>query len=141
MLKLAGGSALAAALAGCSRLLGGGEGQDGAEADVPDEPIQAGLQTFTEGAAAVLGLQTQYGAELAVQRINEAGGVAGREIELDVRHEADAHVENYEQFVDEGKDVTFGPTSSGGHEALTQAVEEQGVVNVGTDGTVTTLYE
>lgn len=144
MLKAVGGTALAAALAGCSTLLGGGDGQQnqsGGSADVPDEPISAGLQTFTQGAAAVLGLQTQYGAELAVQRINEAGGVAGRQINLDVVHEADAHVENYRQFVDEGKDVTFGPTSSGGHAALAPEVEEQGVVNVGTDGTVTTLYE
>ncbi|PSP79217.1 ABC transporter substrate-binding protein [Halobacteriales archaeon QS_1_68_20] len=141
MMKAVGGSAIAAALAGCTRLLGDDGDDGGGSADVPDEPIQAGLQTFTEGAASVLGLQTQYGAELAIQRINDAGGVAGREIELDVRHEAEAHVENYQQFVDEGKDVTFGPTSSGGHEALTQEVEEQGVVNVGTDGTVTTLYE
>jgi branched-chain amino acid transport system substrate-binding protein len=141
-LQALGGTALAAALAGCSALLGddGDDGQAG-EGDVPDEPIQAGLQTFTEGPAAVLGLQAQYGAELAIQRINDAGGVAGREMELDVAHEADAYVENYTQFVDEGKDVTFGPISSGGHAALAPEVESQGVVNVGTDGTVTTLYE
>ncbi|ELZ81064.1 branched-chain/neutral amino acids amide ABC transporter periplasmic substrate-binding protein [Haloferax elongans ATCC BAA-1513] len=142
MLKAIGGTALAASLAGCTALLGDDESsQSEGAVDVPDEPVQAGLQTFTEGAAAVLGLQTQYGAELAVQRINDAGGVAGREIQLDVVHEADAHVENYKQFVDEGKDVTFGPTSSGGHAALAPEVENQGVVNVGTDGTVTTLYE
>ncbi|AFK19529.1 ABC transporter substrate-binding protein [Haloferax mediterranei ATCC 33500] len=142
MLKAIGGTALAASLAGCSALVGDDEpSQSGESADVPDKPIQAGLQTFTEGAAAVLGLQTQYGAELAVQRINEAGGIAGREITLEVVEEADAHVENYKQFVDEGKDVTFGPISSGGHAALAPEVENQGVVNVGTDGTVTTLYE
>lgn len=141
-LQVFGGTALAAALAGCSSLVGGDDaGSDDEGSDVPDEPIQAGLQTFTEGPAAVLGLQAQYGAELAVQRINEAGGVAGREIELDVAHEADAYVENYTQFVDEGKEVTFGPISSGGHAALAPEVESQEVVNVGTDGTVTTLYE
>lgn len=130
-----------AALAGCTELLGGDQASADNQAEVPDEPIAAGLQTFVEGPAAVLGLQTQYGAELAVQRINDAGGVAGREIQLDVLHEAGAHVENYQQFVDDGKEVSFGPTSSGGHQALVQEVEAQGVVNVGTDGTVTTLYE
>jgi branched-chain amino acid transport system substrate-binding protein len=142
-LKMAGGTALAAALAGCSTLLGSGESkQSGSSAsDVPDKPIKAGLQTFTEGAAAVLGLQAQYGAQLAVQRINEAGGVAGREMKLEVVHEGDSHVENYNQFVEEGKDVTFGPISSGGHAAMAPEVEKKGVVNVGTDGTVTTLYE
>jgi len=142
MLQAAGGTALAAALAGCSSLIGSDEQSDGTESsDVPDEPIQAGLQTFTEGAAAVLGLQAQYGAELAIQRINDAGGVAGREMELDVVHEADSHVDNYSQFVSEGKDVTFGPISSGGHAAMAPEVESQEVINVSTDGTVTTLYE
>jgi branched-chain amino acid transport system substrate-binding protein len=144
MLQAVGGSAVAAALAGCSTLIeeSGSTNQTGnGGGSVPDEPIQAGLQTFTEGPAAVLGLQAQYGAELAIQRINEAGGVAGREMQLDVAHEADAAVENYQQFVSEGKEVTFGPISSGGHAALAPEVESQGVVNVGTDGTVTTLYE
>jgi branched-chain amino acid transport system substrate-binding protein len=140
MMAAVGGTAVTAALAGCSTLLGGDEGEDGS-VEVPDEPVQAGLQTFTEGAAAVLGLQAQYGAELAIQRVNDAGGIAGREMELDVSHEADAYVENYKQFVDEGKDVTFGPISSGGHAAMAPEVEAQQVVNVGTDGTVTTLYE
>nr|WP_321111500.1 ABC transporter substrate-binding protein [Halorussus salinisoli] len=142
MLKAAGGTALAAALAGCSSLLGSGQEDSGqSSSDVPDEPIEAGLQTFTEGAAAVLGLQARYGAELAVQRINDAGGVAGREMNLDVVHEGDSHVENYNQFVEEGKDVTFGPISSGGHAAMAPEVESQEVINVSTDGTVTTLYE
>jgi branched-chain amino acid transport system substrate-binding protein len=141
MLQAVGGTAVAAALAGCSALLGQGDAGDSGGADVPDEPIKAGLQTFTEGPAAVLGLQAQYGAELAVERINDAGGVAGREMKLDVVHESDKHVENYKQFVEESKDVTFGPISSGGHAAMAPEVENQGVVNVGTDGTVTTLYE
>ncbi|WP_458185353.1 ABC transporter substrate-binding protein [Haladaptatus sp. NG-WS-4] len=142
MLKAVGGTALAAALAGCSTLIGNDEnGGGGGDADVPDKPIKAGLQTFTEGAASVLGLQTQYGAQLAVERINQSGGVAGRKINLDVVHEGDKQVENYKQFVEEGKDVTFGPTSSGGHAAMAPEVESQEVVNVGTDGTVTTLYE
>jgi len=142
MLKAAGGSALAVALAGCSDLLSGSEddGGNGGE-EIPDEPIKAGLQTFTEGAASVLGLQAQYGAEEAVSRINDADGVAGREIQLDVVHEADAHQENYNTFVEEGKDVTFGPISSGGHLSMLGEIEDSGVINVSTDGTVTTLFE
>jgi len=142
MLKAAGGSALTIALAGCSDLLTGGDdsGPDGG-GEIPDEPIQAGLQTFTEGAASVLGLQAQYGAEEAISRINDAGGIAGREMQLDVVHEGDAHQENYNRFVDEGKDVTFGPISSGGHNSIVGEVESRGVINVSTDGTVTTLFE
>ncbi|MFC7215352.1 ABC transporter substrate-binding protein [Saliphagus sp. GCM10025334] len=145
-LKLFGGSALAVALAGCTELLGNGDGDDSSpnetgDGDVPDEPIQAGLQTFREGAPAVLGVQAEYGAETAVRRINENGGVAGREIELDIVEEGSEQLENYQQFVDQGKDVTFGPISSGGHEAMVPEIDDQGVINVATDGTVTTLYE
>ncbi|WP_331236166.1 ABC transporter substrate-binding protein [Natronorarus salvus] len=141
-LRVFGGSALALALAGCAELLGGDDDVgDAEEGDVPDEPIEAGLQTFREGAPAVLGVQAEYGAETAVGRINDNGGVAGREIELDVVEEGDEHLENYQQFVDEGKDVTFGPISSGGHEAMVPEIDDRGVINVATDGTVTTLYE
>ena len=143
MVKATGGSALAAALAGCSALLGeeDGNGTQQQVEDVPDEPIEAGLQTFREGAPAVLGLQAEYGAQTAVRRINEAGGIAGREMELEVIEEAGAAIENYTRFVDDGKDVTFGPISSGSHEELVPVIEEQGVINVSTDGTVATLYE
>ena len=60
---------------------------------------------------------------------------------MDVVNEGDGQAENYNRFVDEGKDVTFGPISSGGHAAMVPEIEERGVVNVSTDGTVTTLYE
>ncbi len=143
MVKATGGSALAAALAGCSALLGEEDGNGGQPQtdDIPDEPIEAGLQTFREGAPAVLGLQAEYGCRTAVRRINEVGGIAGREIELDVVEEAGGAIENYTRFVDEGKDVTFGPISSGSHEEMVPVVEEQGVINIATDGTVTDLYE
>ena len=141
MLKAVGGSALAIALAGCAELLGDDDDGDLADAEVPDEDIEAGLQTFLEGAPAVLGDQARIGAEVAVARINDAGGVAGRQINLDVVEEGDNHIGNYQQFVEEGKDVTFGPISSGGHEAMVPEIDDRGVVNVATDGTVTTLYE
>lgn len=141
MLKAVGGSAVAVALAGCSDVLLGDDGEQVEVADVPDEDIEAGLQTFTEGPASVLGLQAQYGAQEAVDRINDAGGIAGRNINLDVVEEDDSWIENYTRFVDEGKDVTFGPISSGGHLDLVGEVEATGVVNIATDGTVTTLFE
>ena len=141
MLKAVGGTALAVALAGCAQLLGDDDDGPAEDADVPDEPIEAGLQTFLEGPAAVLGVQGQRGAQVAVDRINAAGGIAGREMELDVVDEGEEHVENYTQFVEQGKDVTFGPVSSGGHEAMVPVIEEEGVINVASDGTVSSLYE
>ncbi|WP_435344795.1 ABC transporter substrate-binding protein [Haloarchaeobius sp. HRN-SO-5] len=145
MLQAACGTAAAAALAGCSALLGGDDGDDGGQdggGDVGTEPLSAGLLTFTKGAAGVLGIQAQRGAELAVQRINENGGIAGqREVQLDVVDEGSEPLDSYNQFIEEGKDVTFGPISSGTHESIAPEIEQAEVVNVSTDGTVTTLYE
>jgi branched-chain amino acid transport system substrate-binding protein len=145
LLSAVGGSAVAAALAGCSTLLSDGETADqgGQSGDgISDEPIQAGLLTFTRGAPGVLGIQAQRGAELAVQRINDAGGIGGqREIELDVVNEGSNPLDSYNQFIEEGKEVTFGPISSGTHSQIAPEVEKNGIINVSTDGTVTTLYE
>ncbi|TYL40352.1 ABC transporter substrate-binding protein [Natronococcus pandeyae] len=140
VLKAVGGSAIAVALAGCGELLEDEE-DPLEEAEVPDEPIEAGLQTFLEGAPAVLGVQAEYGAETAVRRINENDGIAGRQIDLTVVEEGEEALENYQEFVEAGMDVTFGPISSGNHEAMVPEVNDQGVINVATDGTVTTLYE
>lgn len=136
-----GGGTIAAALAGCTTLFQDEDPTEVEQQEIPDEPIEAGLQDFIEGPAAVLGVLGRYGTELAVDRINQAGGIAGREIELDVVNEGDEHVENYTQFVEEGKDVTFGPRSSGGYLAMAPHVEDAGVVNVATAGTTTELFE
>jgi branched-chain amino acid transport system substrate-binding protein len=145
VLSAIGGSAVATSLAGCSTLLEGGDSanQEGQSGDgISDEPIEAGLLTFTRGAPGVLGIQAQRGAELAVQRINDAGGIGGqREMRLDVVDEGSNALDSYNQFIEEGKDVTFGPISSGTHSQIAPEVEQNEVVNVGTDGTVTTLYE
>jgi branched-chain amino acid transport system substrate-binding protein len=150
VMKTAGVSAVTAALAGCSSLLGGdgGDGDDGGDGGTTDggtvtsDPLDAMLLTFTEGAAGVLGVQAQRGAELAVERINANGGIGGRrELNLNVKDEASDALSKYQTSIDEGVDVTFGPISSGTHESLAPEIEAQEVVNVSTDGTVTTLYE
>jgi branched-chain amino acid transport system substrate-binding protein len=147
VLKAAGVSAATAALAGCSALLGGDgdDGGDGGSTDggtITSDALQAGLLSFTQGPAAVLGLQAVRGAEKAVESINENGGIAGRrQVNLDVVDEGSNAVDKYNQFIEDGKDVTFGPISSGTHESLAPEIESAQVINVGTDGTVTTLYE
>ncbi|MFB6297841.1 MAG: ABC transporter substrate-binding protein [Salinirussus sp.] len=163
VLKTAGATGVTTGLAGCSALFGGGEGTptgdgggDGGDGDGGDggdggtteegqistDPIDAGLLSFTKGPAAVLGLQAVRGAEKAVEMINANGGIAGRrQVNLAVRDEGDNPLDKYQSFVDSGRQVTFGPISSGTHKQLAPQVESNEVVNVGTDGTVTTLYE
>lgn len=129
-----------AALAGCLSFLEGDSGGD--TTNIDQDELEAGLLTFTEGAAAVLGQQAQRGAEKAVEWINNAGGIAGQaQLSLETVDEGSNPVDQYNQFIDDGKDVTFGPISSGTHESMFQEIEANQVVNVGTDGTVTGLYE
>src|SRR5271155_4324861 len=45
------------------------------------EPVRIGVTTILSGQYADRGQSEQYGVELALQRINEAGGVLGRPIE------------------------------------------------------------
>lgn len=140
VLKAGAVGAATAALAGCSALLGGDEEQG--STDVGTDTLEAGLLTFTQGAASVLGVQAQRGAQKAVERINDNGGIAGqRELSLDVADEGSGAVDKYQQFIDDGKDVTFGPISSGTHESMGPEIETNQVINISTDGTVTTLYE
>ena len=164
VLKSAGATGVTAGAAGCSALFGGGDDTtttsvgdggdgdgdgdggdgDGGTTQTPQEgdPLNAGLLSFTQGPAAVLGLQAVRGAELAVQHINENGGVGGsRELNLETVDEGDSALDKYNSFIYQGKDVTFGPISSGTHQQLAPEVESSEVINVATDGTVTTLYE
>src|ERR1700689_4005154 len=45
------------------------------------EPVRIGITTILSGPTADRGQSEQYGAQLALDRINEAGGVLGRPIE------------------------------------------------------------
>ena len=52
---------------------------------LPKPPAKIGMLTALTGALAPFGPPIQHGADLAVEQINEAGGIMGRELELIVR--------------------------------------------------------
>ena len=52
---------------------------------LPKPSVKIGMLTSLTGALAPFGPPIQYGADLAVEQINEAGGIMGRELELIVR--------------------------------------------------------
>ena len=60
---------------------GGAKGDSAADS----ETIKIGLNLELSGAVAGYGAQEQEGAELAVEKINEEGGVLGKQIELVVK--------------------------------------------------------
>ena len=66
---------------GCSGgLLGGGSDNGGNSGD--KGPIKLGMVAPTSGSSAPTGAYMKNGAQLAVDEINKAGGVDGRQLEL-----------------------------------------------------------
>ncbi len=92
-------------LAGCSGIIGGNGG---------DEPIRIGGTYLLSGLAEALGAGSAAAAEVAVDAINEEGGIDGREIELEIRDHGDDPQAQVQSLVQEFEaDLLLGMTSSG----------------------------
>jgi branched-chain amino acid transport system substrate-binding protein len=99
------GAGATAALAGCS---GNGGGNGGGE------PIRIGGVYLLSGLAEQLGAGSAAAAEVAVEAINEEGGINDREVEIQVRDHGDDPQAQMRSLVQEfGADVMIGLTSSG----------------------------
>jgi len=98
------GAGGATALAGCTGGIGGGG----------DEPIRIGGIYLLSGLAEALGAGSAAAAEVAVDAINEEGGIDGRQVEIEVRDHGDDPQGQMRSLVQEfGADVMIGLTSSG----------------------------
>jgi branched-chain amino acid transport system substrate-binding protein len=73
--------AAAAALAGCGGGVAGGDNTAGGDANT-GEPIKLGMLAPFSGSEAAFGPYMENGAQLAINEINAAGGVLGRDLEL-----------------------------------------------------------
>lgn len=97
-------------LAGC----GGGIGGSGAETE--GGPIKLGMLAPFSGSEAAFGDYMQNGAELAIQEINDDGGIDGRQLELVVEDDAcdaTASVAAAQKLVTAGIDASVGGYCSG----------------------------
>ncbi len=103
-----------------------------------NEPVRIGGQGAMSGAHADYGRQMQMGAELAIEEINEAGGILGREIVLnwlDEELRPDVATRNARQLVEEwGADFLTGVDSSGSAMAVGQIMPELDRVLIVTHG-------
>jgi branched-chain amino acid transport system substrate-binding protein len=99
--------AVAAVAAGCG---GSDSDDDGSEA------FRLGLEAPLSGEQAVLGEGMLKGAQLAAERLNEQGGIEGKEVEIvpiDDAADPETGVEAAEAAIDEGLDGIVGPYNSG----------------------------
>jgi branched-chain amino acid transport system substrate-binding protein len=109
---VAGATATLLMVSGC----GGGLLGDDEESSTEEGPIVLGMLTPLSGSSAAIGPYMQNGAQLAVDEINEAGGVDGRELELEVEDEAcDAKTAaaGANKLVTSGIDISVGGYCSG----------------------------
>jgi len=93
------------------------------------DAIVIGMATSLTGGAALFGEGNRDGAQLAVDELNAAGGVLGRQIELIVRDDqADPDVgkdQARDLIVDQGAVALLGPVSSAVGLAITEISEER----------------
>ena len=91
----------------------------------------------TTGGAAVYGLAVQHGAEVAVKEINEAGGIAGKQIELsyqDSQGESESAVNAYGKLMDWGMEVSLGCVLSGENASVVAAARDDDVLLITPSG-------
>lgn len=102
-----------------------------ASAPESDEPIKIGMATSLSGAISLFGEANRDGAQLAVDELNAAGGVLGRQVELIVRDDQAAPEDGVAQARDlilsEEVDALLGPVSSGVALAITEVSAENEV--------------
>lgn len=117
---------------------GGGEPANNGGNDTPDATTVkiGGIGPLT-GAYANYGLSEKNGAELAVKEINEAGGIAGKQIELsyqDSQGESESAVNAYGKLMDWGMEVSLGCVLSGENASVVAAARDDDVLLITPSG-------
>ena len=105
----------------------------------PPEPVRIGFVGGISGRGADLGISGRDGAQLAVEQRNQAGGVAGRPVEIIFRDDhQDPEIARrvVEELVELGVSAIVGPMTSAMGVAVVPIVNERKVVMV--SPTVTT---
>ena len=116
----------------------GGEPANNGGNDTPDATTVkiGGIGPLT-GAYANYGLSEKNGAELAVKEINEAGGIAGKQIELsyqDSQGESESAVNAYGKLMDCGMEVSLGCVLSGENASVVAAARDDDVLLITPSG-------
>ncbi len=105
----------------------------------PPEPIRIGFIGGTSGRGADLGIAGRDGAQLAIERCNQQGGISGRSIELLIKDDAqdpETARKAVEELAARGVEAIIGPMTSDMGLAVTPVVNRQRIVTV--SPTVTT---
>ena len=135
VLEAALAAALAVTLGGCASQTGGGSSNS---ADAEKAPIKIGAVVSLTGTYAGLGEPEKNTIEMEVARINEAGGINGRSIEVifedDATDDAKANAAASKLVEQDGVVALLGATGTGGTMAMRDVVKRSGVPQVSMAG-------
>src|SRR5574337_1745562 len=109
-----------------------------AKPGVPSEPVKVGVLAIRAGIAAAVGTAGLRGTEWWAERVNKAGGILGRQVQLIVEEESNPKdtVERYRRLVLQEKvEVVLGGISTGVTLALGPVAEDLGTPWLSWDGT------
>lgn len=117
------GAMLASSFTGCS----------GKASSSDEKTLLIGGTGPLTGDYATYGISVQEGAQIAVDEINEKGGVNGYTVKLEVEDDqADPQqaVQAYAKLMDNGMNLSLGSTTSGACVALVKEAKEDGIVTM-----------
>ncbi len=122
----------AACFTGCgsSSSTEGTEGGDGATTEGGATIVIGGIGPLT-GDYATYGISAKQGAEIAIEEINEAGGVNGVTFQLlfeDDQADPSTAVSAYNMLMDDGMDVSLGAVTSGACIAVAEESQQDGIL-------------
>ena len=117
------GAMLASSFTGCS----------GKASSSDEKTLLIGGTGPLTGDYATYGISVQKGAQIAVDEINEKGGVNGYTVKLEIEDDqADPQqaVQAYAKLMDNGMNLSLGSTTSGACVALVKEAKEDGIVTM-----------
>ena len=137
-------AALLAGVLAAGMLAGCGSSEEGGSGDADTFKI-GGLGPLT-GENASYGISVRNGAQIAVDEINENGGVNGMQLELlfeDDESSVDAALQAYNMLMDQGIQAVLGCTTSDPTIALTERTHEDNILQITPSGSAMdcTQYE
>lgn len=115
----------------------------GSAAEKPDQ-LTIGITTFLSGPASVFGEPSKAAADMMIEDINEAGGIAGVPLEavyIDEGAGGEHVLTEYRRVVQEGADVMFAAISSGNCNTVAPLAEDLKVLNLMWDCGTQRIFE
>lgn len=98
------------------------------------DPIKVGLVADFSGRASQLATQARNALSMAINEINDDGGIGGRTLEfsiVDHKNDPDFCVRAVSQLTSEGVDIIIGPMMSGMAASVIEGAKESGTLIIG----------